>query len=104
MFVVQNRIKEHNLTFLEHKQTRKQYLLKENTFKEEIEQLDRLSKLKTRQSFTSPFLTNLVSTLPLLLQNTNITNMKIFVRNIIRSIVYGNTLLVLLLMISMTVL
>ena len=32
MFTIQGRVKDHNLTYLEHNQTHKQYLLRETTF------------------------------------------------------------------------
>ena len=46
MFAIQGRVREHNVTYLEHHQTHKQFLLREMLFSEETHQLEMLTKLK----------------------------------------------------------
>ena len=88
MFSIQGRVKEHNLTYLQHLQTAKQYILRESVFNEETEELDMLTKLKERQGFSHPHLTNLIS-ISINTQNTSMLRKKIFVQNITGCIACG---------------
>lgn len=75
-FRIVTRVHHLNLLHLEHLDTHKPYLLREQSFTEEKDQIDALTKLKMRQSWSSPHLTNLIS-MSSITKNTNITNGKI---------------------------
>lgn len=61
MFTIIDKIKEQNITYLEHLNDHKPFILREAIYNIEKQQQQAIAKIKSREHFNSPFLTNLVS-------------------------------------------
>ena len=90
-YSIEGKVPEQSLTFLTHKSTKKEYLLREQTFNDLREFAQSSDRLKKRTCIRDPHLTNLVRT-PHQIQALRRGPKTISAPIFIRSIRYGSSL------------